>query len=35
MVLALDDDIPARVEEALRGHEAMLDLWVIRLGGER
>ena len=35
MVLALDDDIPARVEESLRGQEAVLDLWVIRLGGER
>ena len=35
MVLALDDDIPPRVEDALRGQEAMLDLWVIRLGGDR
>ena len=35
MVLALDDDIPARVEESLRAQGAVLDLWVIRLGGER
>ena len=32
MVLALDDDVPDDVVEAIRGHEAVLDLWTIRLG---
>jgi hypothetical protein len=35
MVLALDDDIPPSVEEAIRGQDAVLDLWTIRLGSER
>ena len=35
MVLALDDDIPPAVEEAIRGQDAVLDLWTIRLGSER
>ncbi len=35
MILALDDDVPPAVAEAIRSHEAVLDLWVIRLGGER
>jgi D-3-phosphoglycerate dehydrogenase len=35
MILALDDDIPPTVEEAIRGQEAVLELWTIRLGGER
>jgi D-3-phosphoglycerate dehydrogenase len=35
MILALDDDIPPPVEAAIRGEEAVLDLWAIRLGGER
>ncbi len=35
MILALDDDIPPSVEEAIRGQEAVLELWTIRLGGER
>ena len=35
MILALDDDVPARVEAAIRDQEAVLDLWIIRLGGER
>jgi hypothetical protein len=35
MVLALDDDIPAAVETAIADQEAVLDHWVIRLGGDR
>jgi D-3-phosphoglycerate dehydrogenase len=35
MVLALDDDVPPAVAEEIRRHEAVLDLWMIRLGGER
>jgi D-3-phosphoglycerate dehydrogenase len=35
MILALDDDVPPAVAEAIRAHEAVLDLWTIRLGGER
>jgi D-3-phosphoglycerate dehydrogenase len=35
MILALDDDVPAEVEAAIRELDAVLDLWTIRLGGER
>jgi D-3-phosphoglycerate dehydrogenase / 2-oxoglutarate reductase len=35
MILALDDDVPEPVAEAIRTHEAVLDLWTIRLGGDR
>jgi len=35
MVLALDDDVPPDVAEAIRTQEAVLDLWMIRLGSER
>ncbi len=35
MVLALDDEVPDPVADAIRADEAVLDLWVIRLGGER
>jgi hypothetical protein len=35
MVLALDDDVPPAVAEEIRRQEAVLDLWIIRLGGER
>ena len=35
MVLALDDDVPPAVAEAIRTQEAVLDLWMIRLGIER
>ena len=35
MVLALDDDVPPDVAEAIRTQEAVLDLWTIRLGSER
>ena len=32
MILALDDDVPAAVEAAIRDQEAVIDLWIIRLG---
>lgn len=35
MILALDDDIPTDVGAAIRGLDAVLDLWTIRLGRER
>jgi D-3-phosphoglycerate dehydrogenase / 2-oxoglutarate reductase len=35
MVLALDDDVPTSVAEAIRSDEAVIDVWTIRLGGER
>ena len=35
MILALDDDVPPAVAEAIRSHDAVLDLWTIRLGGDR
>jgi len=35
MILALDDDVPPAVEEAIRAQDAVLELWAIRLGGER
>jgi len=35
MILALDDDVPDAVAMEIRGHEAIIDLWTIRLGGER
>ena len=35
MILALDDDVPPQVADAIRRHEAVIDLWTIRLGGER
>ena len=34
MILALDDDVPAPVEAAIRRLDAVLDLWTIRLGGD-
>ncbi|HVL54644.1 MAG TPA: ACT domain-containing protein, partial [Vitreimonas sp.] len=34
MILALDDDVPPAVADAIRTHEAVLDVWTIRLGGE-
>jgi D-3-phosphoglycerate dehydrogenase len=34
MVLALDDDAPPDVVEAIRAQEAILDVWAIRLGSE-
>jgi len=35
MVLALDDDVPVAVSDAIRAQEAVLDLWTIRLGSTR
>jgi D-3-phosphoglycerate dehydrogenase len=35
MVLALDDDVPDDVARAILDHEALIDLWTIRLGGDR
>jgi hypothetical protein len=35
MILALDDDLSPAVEAAIRGQDAVLDLWTIRLGRER
>jgi len=35
MILALDDDVPASVSDAIRNQEAVLDLWAIRLGSTR
>ncbi len=32
MVLALDDDVPDRLMDALRADEAIIDCWVVRLG---
>ncbi len=31
MILALDDAVPAEVADRIRGHEAVLDLWLINL----
>ena len=35
MILALDDDVPPAVEEAIRNLDSVIELWTIRLGGER
>ena len=35
MILALDDEVPESVSEAIRTQEAVRDLWTIRLGGAR
>ena len=35
MVLALDDDVPAVVLEALAADEGIIESWVIRLGTDR
>jgi D-3-phosphoglycerate dehydrogenase / 2-oxoglutarate reductase len=35
MILALDDDVPAPVADAIRADDAVIDLWTIRLAGER
>jgi D-3-phosphoglycerate dehydrogenase len=32
MILALDDDVPEAVSEAIRSQDAVRDLWTIRLG---
>jgi hypothetical protein len=31
MILALDDSVPDAVVKRIREHEAVLDLWLIRL----
>lgn len=35
MVLALDDDVPGSVADAIRADPAVIDVWTIRLGHER
>ena len=36
MILALDDDVPDERRPAqILDHEALIDLWTIRLGGDR
>jgi D-3-phosphoglycerate dehydrogenase len=35
MILALDEDVPAAVADAIRQLDAVIELWTIRLGGER
>ncbi|MBI2762869.1 MAG: phosphoglycerate dehydrogenase [Chloroflexi bacterium] len=35
MVLALDDDVPEALAASIRDHEALIDLWTVRLGSER
>ena len=35
MVLALDDDPPAAVVDAIRADDSVIDVWVVRLGGNR
>ncbi len=35
MILALDDDIPSEISEAIRTQEGVTDLWAIRLGTAR
>ncbi len=32
MILALDDDLTPAVEDAIRAHSSVMDLWTIRLG---
>ena len=34
MILAVDEDVPVEVVEAIRAFEAVMDVWTIRLGGE-
>lgn len=35
MVLALDDNVPPSVVDAIQADDAMIETWVIRLGGDR
>lgn len=35
MVLALDDEVPPSVADAIRAHPAVIDVWTIRLGGDQ
>jgi D-3-phosphoglycerate dehydrogenase len=34
MILALDDEVPSSVVDAIRSNDAVLDVWTIRLAGE-
>jgi hypothetical protein len=33
--MAVDDDVPDAVAEAIRNHPAVLDVWVIRAATDR
>ena len=35
MVLALDDEVPQSVVDAIQADDAMIETWMIRLGGDR
>jgi L-serine deaminase len=35
MLMAVDDDVPDAVAEAIRNHPAVLDVWVIRAATDR
>ena len=35
MVLSLDDDVPQALAAEIRDHPSIVDLWTIRLGGDR
>jgi len=35
MILALDDDVPPAVEDAIRALDAVIELWAIRLGRDQ
>ena len=35
MILALDDDVPEALATSIRDHESLIDLWIVRLGGDR
>ena len=35
MVLALDEDVPPDVADAIRTQESVIELWAIRLGADR
>ncbi len=35
MILALDDDVPEGLARTIKDHEALIDVWTIRLGGDR
>jgi D-3-phosphoglycerate dehydrogenase len=35
MVLSLDDDVPPALANEIRDHPSIVDLWTIRLGGDR
>ena len=35
MILALDDEVPPAIVEAIRSSDGVVELWSIRLGAER